>query len=98
MIKKILHFPTTEQYSYFDSNKWNTYPINQTLQNVEDSISRFGYAVVTLHPQGFATSQDGNFTNSVNATQLNSLEQLIDSIESNNIKVTSFYKLSKNYN
>jgi peptidoglycan/xylan/chitin deacetylase (PgdA/CDA1 family) len=93
---KIFHFPTTVQYSYFDSDskKWNTYPVKQALLMIDRSISKYGYAVITLHPQAFTNSQDGNLTNSVNATQLSNLKQLIDSIASRNIQITSFYKLS----
>jgi peptidoglycan/xylan/chitin deacetylase (PgdA/CDA1 family) len=91
--KKIFHFPTTIQYSYFDSKKWNTYPVKRVLLDINKSISTYGYAVITLHPQAFAMSQNGNLTNSVNATQLGNLKQLIDSIASRNIQITSFYKL-----
>jgi peptidoglycan/xylan/chitin deacetylase (PgdA/CDA1 family) len=95
--KKVFHFPSTVEYSYADSNNWNTYSNNQTLHNIDNSISKYGYAVVTLHPQAFSISQEGNLTNAVNATQLNDLKQLVDYIVSKNIKLTSFNELSKSY-
>jgi len=92
---QILHFPTTLQYSYTDGMLWDTYPVNQSLQLIRDSISSHGYAVVTLHPQGFANVVRGNLTDTVNATQINYLAQMMDSIIADNIDTTSFSKLGK---
>lgn len=89
----ILHFPTTLQYSYNDGMRWNTYSINQSLQKIHDSILSRGYAVITLHPQGFANVIKGNLTNSVNVTQINNLAQIVDSIIADEIHTTFFYKL-----
>ena len=60
---------------------------------IDKSISTYGYAVVTLHPQEFATSQNGELTNAVNATKLSDLGKLIDIIKDNNLRITSFNKL-----
>jgi len=90
----IFHFPSTVQYSYFENNKWNTYPVEQALAKVNKSISTYGYAIVTLHPQAFAISQNGNLTDSVNATELSKLNLLVDSIISRKIPITTFYNLS----
>jgi len=92
--ESILHLPTTLQYSYFDGKQWNTYSEEQSLQIVHESIKSYGYAVVTLHPQGFANLIEGNLTNSVNATQINNLAKLINSINSESIHTTSFHKLA----
>jgi len=91
--ENILHFPTTLQYSYFDGARWNTYSVQQSLQSIHESISSYGYAVVTLHPQGFVNLLNNNLTNSVNSTQIKNLAEIIDSINSENIHTTSFYKL-----
>jgi len=91
----ILHFPTTLQYSYSDGISWNTYSVNQSLQKIHDSILTRGYAVVTLHPQGFANVINGNLTNSVNATQVNKLAKIMDSLLNENKHTTLFYKLGE---
>jgi len=93
--KKIFHFPTTIQYSYFDRTNWVTYPVQKVLVDVDKSFSKYGYAVITLHPQALSiTGSDGNFINSVNATKLSNLETLLDKITSQNIPIKSFYDLS----
>jgi hypothetical protein len=94
----ILHFPTTLQYSYSDGIRWDTYSVNQSLQKIHESILTHGYAIVTLHPQGFANVINGNLTNSVNATQVNNLAKIIDSIIDDNEHTTLFYKLGKKAN
>ena len=92
---KIIHFPNTVEYSYYDGKKWNTHPIEQVLGEIDKSISTYGYVVTTLHPQAFVPMQDGDMINSVNTTQLNNLERLLDTIKSRNIQTTDFYDLNQ---
>lgn len=92
---KIIHFPNTVEYSYFDGKKWNTHPIEKVLGEIDKSISTYGYAVTTLHPQAFVPMQDGNMINLVNTTKLNNLERLLDSLKSRNIHTTDFYDLTQ---
>ena len=88
----IFHIPTTVGYSKFEP-EWNPLPDKQLLMMINKSISTYGYAVVTLHPQEFATRQNGELTNAVNVTKLNDLEKLIGAINDNNLLITSFNKL-----
>ena len=90
----IFHLPSTVQYSYFENNKWKTFSVEQALSKVNKSISTYGYAIVTLHPQALAITQNGNLTDSVNATELGKLKLLVDSIQSRKIPIASFHDLS----
>lgn len=93
--KKIFHFPTTIQYSYFDRTNWVTYPVQKVLVDMDKSFSKYGYAVITLHPQALSnTGADGNSVNSINATKLSDLQTLLDKITSQKIPIKSFYDLS----
>jgi len=92
---KIIHFPNTVEYSYFDGKKWNTHPIEQVLGEVDRSLEGYGYAVITLHPQAFVTVENGEMVNSLNDTQINTLERLLESMKSRNVETTDFYKLNQ---
>ena len=91
----IIHIPNTVGYSGKSKPQpeWKPLPVEQLLMLIDKSISTYGYAVVTLHPQEFATSQNGELTNAVNVTKLNDLEKLIGTINDNNLLITSFNKL-----
>jgi peptidoglycan/xylan/chitin deacetylase (PgdA/CDA1 family) len=92
---KIIHFPNTAIHSYDDGRIWKTHSTEQVLGEIERSISTYGYAVTTLHPQAFVPMQNGTMINTVNTTQLNNLESLLDSIESSHIQTTNFKDLSQ---
>ena len=92
---KIVHLPSTLEYSFFENMKWIERPTSDVLDDIDRSISKYGYAVVNTHPQEFANLQDGNIINSVNMTKINNLAHLLDSLASSKIKITDFYTLSK---
>jgi hypothetical protein len=45
--------------------------IAQILNDVDISIHKYGYAVVTMHPQTFSKSRDDNSTDIVDEGQIN---------------------------
>ena len=98
---KIFHFPNTVEYSDFLLNnsktppveQWNTLPVDELLNRINKSISTHGYAVVTIHPQEFAITQNGELTNTLNVTELGNLKKLVDSIADRNLRIISFSKL-----
>ena len=61
---------------------------------VDNNIAKYGYAVIVIHPQDFVkVSNNGKFVNLVDINELKELSQLIDSILSKNIHITSFSKI-----
>lgn len=98
---KIFHFPNTVEYSDFvvDKSKtppveqWNTLPVERLLSRVNNSLFIHGYAVVTIHPQEFAITQNEELTNALNVTELGNLKKLIDTIMDRNLRIISFNKL-----
>jgi peptidoglycan/xylan/chitin deacetylase (PgdA/CDA1 family) len=99
---RIFHFPNTVEYSDFVLNKsktppvdqWNTLPIEKLLDRISNSISTHGYAVVTIHPQEFAITQNGELTNALNVTELGKLKKLVDTIMARDLRVITFNKLN----
>ena len=98
----IFHFPNTVLYSDYviDKSKtpsaaqWNTPPVEQLITLINKSLSANGYAVVTMHPQGFATTLNGKSINTVNETKLSDLKTLVNTIIDHNLRITSFNKLA----
>ena len=99
---KIFHFPNTVEYSDFVLNKsktppveqWNTHPVELLLARINNSISAHGYAVVTIHPQEFAITQNGELTNVLNVTEIGKLKKLVDTIIDRNLRIINFKNLT----
>jgi peptidoglycan/xylan/chitin deacetylase (PgdA/CDA1 family) len=91
----IYHLPETASFEIWDRHGHTIrVPNKRILNNIDLSIRYYGYAVVTLHPITFAKLQDANPVDNVDEHQINDLATLIDCIESKNILITSFSKLT----
>ena len=89
----VFHMPETSSFKNYDQGKWIKNPINSIISNVTDNINKYGYAVITLHPQDFVKSDNNNtFTNQVDENQIKDLSTLIDYFVSKNIPIASFSK------
>lgn len=67
----------------------------QLMSEVDASIAERGWAVIMLHPQDFAIydKSTGREENAVNNTQLSTLEDLINQLNSDGIRITSYNEL-----
>jgi peptidoglycan/xylan/chitin deacetylase (PgdA/CDA1 family) len=91
---QIYHFPQTAGFETFPNyNQLSKVSVNRILSDIDFSIEKYGYAVITMHPQGFVKTEDGKFTSVLDEQQINNLKYIIDSILSKNIKIVSFSKL-----
>ncbi|MBI3623522.1 polysaccharide deacetylase family protein [Candidatus Pacearchaeota archaeon] len=75
---------------------WETYPNNYTYAEILRSMTKYGYAIVMMHPQDFSIRHDFNYTNQVNQTQIRQLELLIDVIQNNGLKIVPMSKIPDN--
>ena len=57
----------------------------ETFSDIQTSITNYGFAVVTMHPQEFSTIKDGTYSNIINQIQVDELESLIETLSENNI-------------
>jgi hypothetical protein len=95
----IYHLPEMVSFEKFHAAKPVKNPITQILCDVERSISKYGYAIVTMHPQGFVKfsgtkSTDLSFKESIlDSEQIKKLDSLIQMILDRNIRITSFSRL-----
>jgi peptidoglycan/xylan/chitin deacetylase (PgdA/CDA1 family) len=92
--QKIFQVPVMAYFQYFKGNKWFKNSLDDILQSVTNSIDKYGYGVIALHPQNFMKlDANGNLTNTIDENEIKDLSNLIDSILSRNIKIVSFSQL-----
>ena len=91
----VYHLPTTTNFEDEEGGIWFKIPIENILRDVDNSIKKYGYAVITLHPQNFVVADgSGKFTNMIDENEIKDLSRLIDSILAKNIRITSFSKVT----
>ncbi|MBI3638923.1 MAG: polysaccharide deacetylase family protein [Thaumarchaeota archaeon] len=87
----LYHLPAMTTFkSEIRNGIWEKVPIQTILNSVDDGISKYGYAVIMLHPQNFAKMENGIFVNVLDEKEMKDLSFLIDSIRSKNIQITTF--------
>jgi len=69
-------------------------PNGITFSQTIEGLERYGFAVITSHPQEFSTIVNGTYINKVNQEQINELEILIQKIQDNNIKIVTIGKIN----
>ncbi len=96
-VTALYHFPRTAQTGDISSNgtEWIGSGHRQTLLEIEESVSRYGYAVVMMHPQEFSVRDGINFQNVVDADQLAELELLLDSVRQEGYDIVTVLELAR---
>jgi len=68
--------------------------IEQILHDVDSNMKKYGYAVIVFHPQDFVkTDHNGKLTNDLDQKEIKDLSDLIDSIMSKKIRITTMSQL-----
>jgi peptidoglycan/xylan/chitin deacetylase (PgdA/CDA1 family) len=104
----IYHLPQMASFETWKGQIPVRIPIKQVLKDVDTNMAKYGYAIITLHPQSFVKFKEG-LQNDQNATsefrkvqrgvqvldehQIDNLQLLIDSILAKNLQITSFSEL-----
>jgi peptidoglycan/xylan/chitin deacetylase (PgdA/CDA1 family) len=104
----IYHLPQMASFEKWQGEIPVRIPIKQILKDVDSNIAKYGYAIITLHPQSFVMFKEG-LQNDQNASsefrnvqrgvqvldkhQIDNLQVLIESILAMNLRITSFSKL-----
>jgi peptidoglycan/xylan/chitin deacetylase (PgdA/CDA1 family) len=60
---------------------------DKTFSDAMEGIKKYGFAVITLHPQEFSIFKGGKYLNELNLNQIKELETLLEEIKSQNIDV-----------
>lgn len=87
--QKLYHFPETAVTGDLDKVEMKFVGISHeiTLKQINESIEKFGFAVVTLHPQEFSKFYDNNYQNEINPKQFKELKLLFSNLKDKNIKI-----------
>ncbi|MGD8708316.1 MAG: polysaccharide deacetylase family protein [Nitrosopumilaceae archaeon] len=88
--KKLYSVPETAQTGKLDKEKTNFTGLSHqsTLRQIDESLEKYGYAVVTLHPQEFSNFYDGAYHNEINVDQFKELKLLLSKLKSKDVRVT----------
>ena len=94
-VEAIYHFPAAAKTGDLnaDDTEWLGSSHVATMQEINDSIDKFGYAVVTMHPQEYSVREGTSFQNIVDTGQLEELELLLDSVDSEGYKIVTISEL-----
>ena len=71
-------------------------PVNhkQTLSQIQQSISDYGFAVVMMHPQDFSYIENGDHSNHINRNQIRELELLLKGIQIQGLHIVLISKIN----
>ncbi|HEU5221201.1 MAG TPA: polysaccharide deacetylase family protein [Candidatus Nitrosotalea sp.] len=87
----LYHLPAMTSFKDDNGNgTWIKVPIQTILSDVDDSVNRYGYAVVLLHPQNFAKMVNNVFVDTVDPNEIKDLSLLMYQIKSEHLKITTF--------
>jgi len=91
------HIPSTAYTGLLnaDDTLWLGENHKQTLVRIIESIQKYGYAVVEMHPQEYSIRQGLNYSNIYNETQIHELKLLIDDLHNDNIKFVNMSNIQK---
>ncbi len=93
----ILHFPSAALTGDLNSDdtEWIGYTHETTFAAVNASISKLGYAVVTMHPMEFSLRNGTTYQNEIDQKQLHELELLIDDIKAAGFTVVTISQIEE---
>jgi peptidoglycan/xylan/chitin deacetylase (PgdA/CDA1 family) len=93
-INQVVHIPRTTGLDFYPENQPIKLPLQQILNDTNQHVLKFGYSVIVMHPTSFLIRQNGTYTKTVDEKEINNLKNLIESIKSKNIHITSLSKLA----
>jgi peptidoglycan/xylan/chitin deacetylase (PgdA/CDA1 family) len=86
----IYHMPQMTGFEEFRNYRLFRIDLKKIIGEIDVKIARYGYAVITMHPQSFMESINGVYNGDLDIQQLNNLEVLIDKLISKNIEINTF--------
>ena len=68
---------------------------DRTFSDAFEGVEKYGFAVITIHPQEFSVFKGGEYTNVINSEHFNELETLIKKIKTKNIKIVPIGQINQ---
>jgi peptidoglycan/xylan/chitin deacetylase (PgdA/CDA1 family) len=83
------HFPVFPSTADLETATgiWRPLSNDAIVDNIEQSLFDYGYAVVMMHPYEFSLYENEFYVNKVNVTKVKELESLIETIQSKNFRI-----------
>jgi len=93
----VYHFPGTAKTGNLNDENTYWYSENhrQTFAEIMDSLQKYGYATVVMHPQEYSVRNALNYSNIVDESQISELELLIDEIRNDGLKIVTISDIPK---
>ncbi len=88
----IYHMPEVTTFGVVEGEQWIRIPNEEIIKAVDNSMAKYGYAVVLLHPQNFVVVQDGKPTQDVDYDAIDDLARLVKLFAAN-YKISTFEKV-----
>jgi peptidoglycan-N-acetylglucosamine deacetylase len=93
----IYHLPETAETGgctnckndYSSASSWYGVLHNKTLSQINGSLSKYGFAVVMMHPDEYSIGKEGNFQKDIDRKQIKELELLIDKIQERGLSIVT---------
>ena len=91
----VYHLPQVVGFYTYDSEPPTKTSMNTMTSSIDEAISSYGYAVVTLHPEDFAIKDSNqNPTNQVSSSELADLDALIDDIRAKGYTIKTYSEVA----
>lgn len=90
--RSIYHMPGIAEFKGSQNGNSIKVPVENILSDTYDSLQDYGYAVIVFHPQDLVqVDENGKVPDNapINATEMDDLSRLIDTISSRNIRITT---------
>jgi len=94
--EEIYHFPGGAETGHLNKEVklFEGLPSQETMKGIKSSLSKYGFAVVVMHPQEFSIVKDGAYTNKINSEQIDELKNLLSSIRAEGFRVVPLGKIN----
>lgn len=95
----IYHLPEMTSFEKFSGMKPIRVPLERIVNNIENKIGKYGYCIVTIHPQSLIKFQEGKSIDQslkdsvLDMERIAELESLLQIINDRDISVTSFSRM-----
>jgi peptidoglycan/xylan/chitin deacetylase (PgdA/CDA1 family) len=91
----IYNFPFTAETGAFSFNGSYGIDYEQTLKQVNESLNKYGFAVVLMHPQQYSKVKGLEYDNTVDLNQINQLNLLLQRLKGEGLKIVSLGDLNR---
>jgi peptidoglycan/xylan/chitin deacetylase (PgdA/CDA1 family) len=80
-----------------DNTQWIEHTPEEVLKDVHDSLDKYGFAVVTMHPQEYSVREGINFHDEVEMSHIKDLETLLDKLQNEGLQIVTISQIQHQY-